>query len=422
VITPDELTRSQQAVANLGSNQKVSDFKMGVTRANTRMLDTLQNPNRLLTRDEISRWNYLINTPFPIPGMKSSIRKQERALVGRYTTPLMEFEKPEQITAEFDQLVKKINDTSKSSSIEEIAKIYQDFVFLSPYTESSGKTSRILLDYLLMKADFPPLHHQPNSTAFPLFKSTEEIAQNIRAAYALPIPEPSRIPVPNLEVLQGKFAEILNTPGLNTCGFEGNCESRAHQIAFELAATHGIATKKIYVTGTEGLIVPIRPNTPLFHEWSYHVATLVPVTGTDGSIENYILDPVYSNKPVLFSKWKKWVSQFSNKLKNNSLEFSVLEPQQFTPRDSANSEWNLNYLNFTSLRLDNSVLAEELNKQRTAFADKVESLYNTDPEFFNEMRNEAFMSKIHTLFRNGSNPNVLNDWKSLRAPFNTLEN
>lgn len=89
------------------------------------------------------------------------------------------------------------------------------------------------------------------------------------------------------------------------------CASRAHVIGNTLAA-NGVETVKLILQPEWGLffssfIIPdekARSNRKSTPQWEFHVANLIYVQKTDGSLEEYIIDPFMESKPVPRSHWE----------------------------------------------------------------------------------------------------------------------
>jgi hypothetical protein len=73
----------------------------------------------------------------------------------------------------------------------------------------------------------------------------------------------------------------------------------------------GITPGKVwnYQPSTGPLSVPT-PNDPSGHvEWNYHVAPTVPVQQPDGSVQDMVIDPSISDRPLTPQQWRGLQSQ-----------------------------------------------------------------------------------------------------------------
>lgn len=93
------------------------------------------------------------------------------------------------------------------------------------------------------------------------------------------------------------------------------CHQRAHNWAYTFYQTKGLKTMKAFLFFTD------RYNLEFDYNWDYHVAPLVAVRKTDGTIEEQVLDPTftlapagtsaedlkyYDNKPIPIKEWIKY--------------------------------------------------------------------------------------------------------------------
>jgi len=128
-----------------------------------------------------------------------------------------------------------------------------------------------------------------------------------------------------LKTLEGYQPTLLPTEGealsiyqqLPTTPFKGSsgCFQRAHNWAYQLSSQKNIKSMKVFLFFTE------RYKREFDYEWMYHVAPLIPVQKTDGSVEEMVFDPTfintpswadssdttkYDNKPISINEWIKY--------------------------------------------------------------------------------------------------------------------
>lgn len=79
------------------------------------------------------------------------------------------------VSQKINSLIRKINRIDKKTSFIQILEIHREFIFTHPFTEGNGRTSRVLLDYMIMKAGFYPLKHNMKSRDV-VYQTLEELA------------------------------------------------------------------------------------------------------------------------------------------------------------------------------------------------------------------------------------------------------
>jgi hypothetical protein len=79
-------------------------------------------------------------------------------------------------------LVERVNRLDRSSTFLEVARVYRDFVHIHPFADGNGRAGRVLLDYALLKAGFPPLPHG-KSTGLVMYRDAGEVARSLADAY-----------------------------------------------------------------------------------------------------------------------------------------------------------------------------------------------------------------------------------------------
>lgn len=130
------------------------------------------------------------------------------------------------------------------------------------------------------------------------------------------------------------FTELANLTFVNDAGVEtpvpyhypvDGCYARAHLMAQRLTAL-GYASEKVFAVsrkdGGSGLHVPSphamdMPGAPTV-TWWYHVAPIIRVQQTDGSIQRMVMDPSTATAPISISAWT-----------------GLMRPEQFNEYDMA---------------------------------------------------------------------------------------
>ena len=65
-----------------------------------------------------------------------------------------------------EQFILKVeNEWSTCQPVERAAKVHAEFVKIHPFVDGDGRTSRLLMNYELMKAGFPPAVIKANDRA-----------------------------------------------------------------------------------------------------------------------------------------------------------------------------------------------------------------------------------------------------------------
>ncbi|HEY8272571.1 MAG TPA: Fic family protein [Pseudobdellovibrionaceae bacterium] len=73
--------------------------------------------------------------------------------------------------------LKEFNKINENTDFFKIAELYQKFVIIHPFSDGNGRTSRILLDLMLMKAGFRGLKHSETDSRSTIYRTQEEIAE-----------------------------------------------------------------------------------------------------------------------------------------------------------------------------------------------------------------------------------------------------
>lgn len=87
---------------------------------------------------------------------------------------LLTFAPAEQVSALLQGLLKEVNQVSESTPLDKIFSIYQDYIKIHPFSDGNGRVSRLLLNFMLLKAKLPLPMHSPES----LYFSPKELAQD----------------------------------------------------------------------------------------------------------------------------------------------------------------------------------------------------------------------------------------------------
>ncbi|MGH1468097.1 MAG: Fic family protein [Bdellovibrionales bacterium] len=190
VVTP-ELVQEQAQRQLLNSStfqksQEVLDFQRAQQRAFTLLADllsgnspfgieTLREVNREITKQDGTR-RHGIN-PLELGLIRGTKLKGKTLSIDLYQEGTgINYMPYGFVPRALDRLIDQVNNLNpQSTRLVEIAEIYQDFIFIHPFPDGNGRTSRALLDYMLLKSGFPPVLHNKN-TAHIMHYSPEALA------------------------------------------------------------------------------------------------------------------------------------------------------------------------------------------------------------------------------------------------------
>lgn len=191
-----------------GNATERAAMEAGLTRANVAMLELLAS-GRPLTEEAVNQWNFQINAPRPEQGLGPGVvqalggvrrgspprfhregdarfevdmRRAEMDVnvMGDYDIPVSGAEK---VGAKMSELLAEINAINDRTSFLDVVRFYRRFMFTHPYMDGCGLTGRVLLDYCLLKAGFPPSPKFNYDLKLVGFVSDEKAAQNLAGAF-----------------------------------------------------------------------------------------------------------------------------------------------------------------------------------------------------------------------------------------------
>ena len=90
---------------------------------------------------------------------------------------------PSKVRESVERWVKEVNAIKSGHSLRDIGSMAQRFVEIHPFVDGNGRTVRVLLDFMLMKAGYPPMPHQADLTKRLIFTTPEEMELKFREAY-----------------------------------------------------------------------------------------------------------------------------------------------------------------------------------------------------------------------------------------------
>lgn len=116
-------------------------------------IEDLRHINGLITKDRVLRRDNFLD------GDVSLVRGDQLNVELHQENTGINYMLAQEVPRALEDLLIKINDLNNQSGLIDVAEIYQDFIFIHPFPDGNGRTSRALLDYLLIKGGFTPLDH-----------------------------------------------------------------------------------------------------------------------------------------------------------------------------------------------------------------------------------------------------------------------
>jgi len=176
-----QLVRSSNDAAAAGAAKEA--FEGGIRDANTMLADLLVNKKEF-TSDTLDRMNWYANRgidPYEekkfanLAGVERGTNDRVVMVNGEFVRQDMtrfqvyqggdntfglvknHFLPASQVPAKVDELVARINKLGHTSDPTEAFAIFKDAVETHPFADANGRTSRMLLNYMLLKTGLPPL-------------------------------------------------------------------------------------------------------------------------------------------------------------------------------------------------------------------------------------------------------------------------
>ncbi|MEK2689493.1 Fic family protein [Bdellovibrio sp. GT3] len=164
---------------------KLQQYIDGIRNANTLISDILKS-NRPMTTSDLSRINLLANqgmNPYefaanaPMAGVMRGTFGQRAIENGKKLTIDMSlfevaqtwkakatlsvqrinyFAPAKEVPQRTADILKRINKIDAQTSPMEVFEIYKEFIHIHPFADGNGRTGRVLLNFLLLKANLPP--------------------------------------------------------------------------------------------------------------------------------------------------------------------------------------------------------------------------------------------------------------------------
>jgi hypothetical protein len=195
-LTPDwieKMSWSQQRASN--TLEVESEIDSGLLSANTLMFNALKT-DQMLTSEFIEKINFQVQKKVVGSGV---IRGTEARVVtypdGNYLVDLKKTEMKNfppfefwylpasEVSSRITQWLKEANLVGPKTTLMEIANLYQQFIIIHPFSDGNGRTSTVILDYLLTKAGFPPLLHNQDTRQV-IFNSVKDLSSSMIDAMA----------------------------------------------------------------------------------------------------------------------------------------------------------------------------------------------------------------------------------------------
>jgi hypothetical protein len=182
----------------------------GDSRIDRNVVDANRAMLRLFTRGgpltvgDIASWNEMIHRDVlddehrPRAGVVRGTRREVTVGGERYDVDLSEaqiggaqlnmrgilfsFLPGHQVPTALASWIDRANQVSHDSSFVDVAGLFKEFIHIHPFMDGNGRVSRVLLDYLLIKAGFPPMPHNLGTGSIS-YRSVQEVAQSLADAY-----------------------------------------------------------------------------------------------------------------------------------------------------------------------------------------------------------------------------------------------
>lgn len=95
-------------------------------------------------------------------------------------------DRSEQVLERLRALIADVNRIKKGTSFRDCVLVFRRFIRIHPYLDANGRTGVVLLQYVLMKAGFPPIPGNLNGVRMLLFASEDDAVRAVAALYARP--------------------------------------------------------------------------------------------------------------------------------------------------------------------------------------------------------------------------------------------
>ncbi len=205
-----KLARSQVLGLPLTSNDQTNLGLKNLTLANAMMIKILSDNTALTVTDlEAIQMQVTQGMTFPNDSTGSAIpdlslltgvvRGTEPRIITRngrdYKIDVRElqmklgngvaFIPAQEVPSHLQGLLIKINSINHETPLFNIIENYVDFIVIHPFTDGNSRTAGIILDYMLLKAGFPPAPHNRNftSTRDLIFYTPQEAYESFLVAY-----------------------------------------------------------------------------------------------------------------------------------------------------------------------------------------------------------------------------------------------
>jgi len=116
-----------------------------------------------------------------------------------------------EVPAKVKELLVRINKLDKTSTPMEVFELYKEFIHTHPFADGNGRTGRMLLNYLLIKAGFPPSEKPAASIFYRPQDSLRKYIKNIEKESGRTAYKDSETQSYNFENLK-TFKEIQDIP------------------------------------------------------------------------------------------------------------------------------------------------------------------------------------------------------------------
>lgn len=176
------MAKSQESASTTLIRDKASAH--GLIKANLVVLEALK-ANQAITLDTLELINFELMNRAVMSGV---VRGLEPRLV-KYPDGLklidlketqMKNRNPEfwyvpaqEVPERLRLFLRDANSVGPKTPLVKVISLYREFIVIHPFTNGNGRTARVLVDYLMLKAGFPPIPHDLTLTRDVLHSSLE---------------------------------------------------------------------------------------------------------------------------------------------------------------------------------------------------------------------------------------------------------
>lgn len=197
------LSRRQLATSTTAVESGSSEFVVGIKEANLMLAKALKE-NAPINKETLEKLNLLASKgihPYgdpalePLAGTLRGTKSQVISIDGRKfvvdtteenvaqahmgVVELNSFPPAKDVPAAIAAWLERANSISPSSDPREVFTLYQEFIFIHPFADANGRTGRMLLNYMLLKAELPSMTRASDSFYFSADDMVESYLEDV---------------------------------------------------------------------------------------------------------------------------------------------------------------------------------------------------------------------------------------------------